>query len=380
MTEPTLRLVDISSLGFDPENPRLPDRLKSAPDAEIIEFMIEEANISELMLSIAENGYFWGEPLLVVPSGHNANFIVVEGNRRLTSLKLLASNDPAPSSVVTINAIRSQARFRPTTVPVLVFEARKDILAYLGYRHITGIKEWDALAKAKYLLQLRQTLNMDDASAHKALAKQIGSKSSTVAKMLAGLKLLDTAEVNGILKNIKLKKEDIPFSLLTTGIGWDSVASFVGLSSPGDVSQEGVNLDHLAEFFSWTFFKYDGVKTRLGESRNFSKLARIVASPPALAALRRGDSIVSADTLTSGPLDAVRTNIQAAINAISNAQSALKYRPELSPTDVDYAYELEAQATSLRGGITAQVENLEAEGRRSSISRKPSETATRDEE
>ncbi len=39
------------------------------------------------MLSIGQQGYFPGEPLLAVKS--NGNYIVVEGNRRLAAVKLL---------------------------------------------------------------------------------------------------------------------------------------------------------------------------------------------------------------------------------------------------------------------------------------------------
>jgi len=373
MNDPTIETIDVSALEFDPSNPRLPEALHNANDEDVMRFMMEEANIPELMMSIGQKGYFWGEPLLAVPSTLPGKYMVVEGNRRLTCLKLLQENIEPPMMGATVRTIRDQAKYKPNKVPTLIFERREDILSYLGYRHITGIKEWGALAKARYLRQLRESLdiqNLPNGEAHKILAKQIGSRSANVAKMLAGLSLLDRAESDGILSGLRLNREDIPFSLLTTGIGWESIASFIGLESPRDVDQAYVNTENLREFFSWTFFKQDGIKTRLGESRNFEKLARIVSSAPALAALRRGNSILVADTLTSGPLEALKANIQSAISSITNARSCLKFYPDIGEEDLSYASELEAEIIGLNASMQALLKRKENQRLRSELDAK----------
>jgi hypothetical protein len=51
--------------------------------------MLEDESIIELMLAIGQHDFFVGEALLVVKNGDG--FTVVEGNRRLTSLKLLSN-------------------------------------------------------------------------------------------------------------------------------------------------------------------------------------------------------------------------------------------------------------------------------------------------
>lgn len=353
--EPSLKFINVVDLVFDPENPRLPESLAGAADSEIIEFFIRQCNLPELMMSIAEKGFFSGEPILVVEQ-LGGKFLAVEGNRRLAAVKLISSTDPAPVQQKLIDQIREGANHRPATIPCLVFSARSDILLYLGYRHITGIKEWDSLAKARYLKQLRETFDADDhVAAHRALAKQIGSKAATVAKMLTGLKVLEYAGSEGILKELKLEQDDIPFSLLTTGIGWESLANFIGLEGPGDVTLADINKDRTSEFFSWVFFKVDGRKTKLGESRNFEKLARIVKIPEALEALRSGDSIVSADLLTEGPLQAIRSNIQIAINAIEHAQDSLRLVESLNESDQISGERLKRVANILSSSIAAVV-------------------------
>src|SRR5256886_5857908 len=51
-------------------------------------WMLDNANIIELMNSIGEQGFFVGEPLVVIPSKTiTGKYEVVEGNRRLTAVR-----------------------------------------------------------------------------------------------------------------------------------------------------------------------------------------------------------------------------------------------------------------------------------------------------
>ncbi|MEP0563375.1 MAG: hypothetical protein ABJC64_03180, partial [Paracoccaceae bacterium] len=231
-------------MNFDPKNPRLPERVDGADPAAVTDFFLLECNLVELMMSIAEQGYFHGEPLLVVPDPGTDTHTVVEGNRRLASLKLLIDEITPQSMEKAVAKILAEAKEKPAQVPCLIFDDREDVLKYLGYRHITGIKEWDALAKARYLAQLREkVVAADHAEAHRILAKEIGSKSNAVAKILTGYNLLNYAKDEGILKELKLEPEDVPFSLLTTAIGWTSIAEFIGLDGTGDVDLKTVKTD-----------------------------------------------------------------------------------------------------------------------------------------
>jgi hypothetical protein len=90
-----IKYIETSKLEFDPENPRfyrLNDRAGS--DTAVIEEMLDDESVQDLMLSIGEQGYFPGEPLLVVKKGKK--FVVVEGNRRLAAVKLLNGDLVAP--------------------------------------------------------------------------------------------------------------------------------------------------------------------------------------------------------------------------------------------------------------------------------------------
>lgn len=42
----------------------------------------------------------------------------------------------------------------PSVAPCIIYDNEADIIDYLGYRHITGVKDWGALEKARYLDRL----------------------------------------------------------------------------------------------------------------------------------------------------------------------------------------------------------------------------------
>lgn len=350
----TLETLPLSELHFDPENPRLPATLNRADDKAVLEYLLLEANLIELMLSIGEQGYFDGEPLLVVPRAEGDGYMVVEGNRRLGALKLLQPGTVPPVQPKQVREAQDTAKHHPDNVPTLVFPKRLEILGYLGYRHITGIKEWDHLAKARYLRQLRERHSqLSHVDAHRVLAKEIGSNSAQVAKLLTGLTLLDHARDIGLLNTLRLKEEDVPFSLLTTGIGYENISRFIGLANAADVEAKGLKEADFGEFFTWVFDRRHGAKTVLGESRNFDKLARVVASERAVATLRQGASLEEADLLTSGPLEAVRKFMRLAEDNIRNAQDSLSFAEGFDENDAAQADRIRKAAAALAGSITS---------------------------
>ena len=170
----------IEELEFDPLNPRLPKKLQSKSDAEVIEWMLLDASLLDLVASIGLSGFFPGEPLLAVENKKNGKYTVIEGNRRLASCKILNHPELANVKQKTVLGILAESHKKniPHTVPVFLFEKRSDILEYLGYRHVTGVKSWGSLPKAKYLHELL-VLDQSDISLIdkcKQLAKKIGSR------------------------------------------------------------------------------------------------------------------------------------------------------------------------------------------------------------
>ena len=86
--------IDTALLDFDPHNPRLlEDLVKKPTEAQVIKAMADMADLSELVESIASNGYIDIEPLIVQSAG--TRYVVLEGNRRLAAIRLLQNPDLA---------------------------------------------------------------------------------------------------------------------------------------------------------------------------------------------------------------------------------------------------------------------------------------------
>src|SRR4051812_36555816 len=87
---PIFDYIPLDRLRFDPENPRFPTSLDGHDRAAVLTFMIQDANLLELMASIAGQGFFPGEPLLVSANEEDpGTWLVIEGNRRLAACMLL---------------------------------------------------------------------------------------------------------------------------------------------------------------------------------------------------------------------------------------------------------------------------------------------------
>lgn len=134
-----IKFVDIDNLLLDLYNPRLPKSKQGKDNDVVIEFLLLEAATLELMESIGENDFFVGEMLLVIPNKEESGrYVVIEGNRRLTAVLLLNNPDLAKVKKTATKEIFNSAKFKPTTLPCLVFNNREEIQKYIGFVHITG--------------------------------------------------------------------------------------------------------------------------------------------------------------------------------------------------------------------------------------------------
>src|SRR5207249_11462003 len=130
-------------LFFDPENPRLMGQSDKEEQSGLLEILWTRMGVDEVALSIANNGYFPHERLLVVPKpGTEGGFYVVEGNRRLAAVKLLRHEELRDQVKATLPAISKDARDRLAVLPCLVYRGRSELWKYMGFRHINGVKEW----------------------------------------------------------------------------------------------------------------------------------------------------------------------------------------------------------------------------------------------
>jgi hypothetical protein len=241
--------IPLKNLMFDPQNPRLPPSVDSKNDESIIEYMLRDASILELMKSIAENGYFRSEPLLTVPA-NKGNYIVVEGNRRLAALKLLSNPSLATVRQKSLEEIVAAKSYSPIDIPCIMHDKRDEILDYLGYRHITGVKSWWPLEKARYLELLfkKHKSKASTEENYKILARMIGSRVEYVGRLLSSLALYELANDKAYF-NIEMKEKEIDFSLLYTAVGYKNIHEYIGLKNSGDSELAHVIIENFEFIF-----------------------------------------------------------------------------------------------------------------------------------
>lgn len=358
--EELIKFVPIENLKFDPDNPRLPDTVNGKVDLEIYSWMLENEALVELMVAIGEKDYFYGEPLLVVEAtSKNGSYIVVEGNRRLAAIQLLNNPDLAPIRANAVYDASSSTKHKPRNLPVVVFPNRNAILDYLGYRHITGIQRWDSLAKAKYLEQLAKRIKGEySQKKFQSLARAIGSRWDTVAKLLTGLELFKEIKRNDFfdIKNLRAGESEFDFALLTTALGYSGILEFLDLQGATDPTLTGLNKNHLKELTLWVFQEENG-NTKLGESRNLKKLNRVVVHPEALTLFRKGLSLDDADLLAGAPVEIFESSIKEARNKLRAGRDQIHRVEKFTDTNDTILEDIEKMARLMRAWIRDKLSN-----------------------
>ncbi len=304
-----VRLWPVESLRLDPENPRLAETLPNASQDELLREFYRSYDLHPLMLSMSQHGYFSEEPLIGVKCDCSKTqeeiVVVVEGNRRLASLQLLLNDEARAAagadkhSLPEITNDDVLAQLNP--VPVKLYQNRADIVPYLGVRHIRGVKDWDPLAKARYVRWL-----IDQGQEVGDIARSIGVQRGTVRRWLLTLYVLEQAN-----EASDTRWDDSPggfkFSWLYTSLGYVRVRDYLQLEDsnldtpqPNPVKPEYVNrlLDQMRDLYGPP--PGDSQQAKVKDSRELRKLAAIYDSPDAVDALRGGASLEDAYSRSAG--------------------------------------------------------------------------------
>ena len=344
-----IEYISLNKLIFDPQNPRLPKNIDSNNDEEIIKYMLRDASLLELMRSITEIDYSHSEPLLIVPNKKNDNYIVVEGNRRLAALKLLSEPTLATVRIKSVNDIVDTKKHTPSLIPCILHKKREDILDYLGYRHITGVKSWGSLEKARYVEQLLKKHKIQGTTEDKnrILANMIGSRADHVGRLLSTLKLYEFANDKAYFE-VETSEKDIDFSILYTAIGYKNIHEHIGLKKSGDFEIEKINIKNYEFIFKCLY----GPSKKITESRQLSDLNAVVGNETALNKFKNDElPLDEAVFYTDKPLETFKTFLEGAKKYLLNARTCMDSFIE-PPEDLDGIIirirELEKIARSIR--------------------------------
>jgi hypothetical protein len=316
-------LVAVGSLLLDPENPRLPDELDAGDQQELLRYFLSNYQPDEIAESMAENGYFSEEPLLVVPSGDA--FVVVEGNRRLAALKLL-------TSAADREALRTPTRWRDLAeaaqdkgldqVPVVRYAARDELLDYLGFRHVSGIVPWTPEAKARFVssLVLRHGYTFRDA------ARAIGSRSDAIRRQVLAYATLQQTKQAGF----DVRPAERLFGFFYRSLQSPGVRRHMHVPDPGDLT-EGMTSPvapgsepAVAEVISWLFGnEAEHQKPVIRESRQVDALGHVLLSTEATDILRETRDLDLALDVAGGDPERMKGSLLRARRAliVANGQA-----------------------------------------------------------
>ena len=188
----SVRDVAVESLKLDTKNPRLPERVRGSSQSEILQYLYNRAVLDELAQSYMDHGYFQNEPLIVVKDGEVGN-VVIEGNRRLATLKILHGAPEADGLAFTVEAPREKVE-RLKEVPCFFVSDREEVSAYIGFRHIGGIKTWEPEAKARHILsEVRQLVSKESQDPFRELGRRIGSNVQGVRNSYLAIRIFEYA-------------------------------------------------------------------------------------------------------------------------------------------------------------------------------------------
>lgn len=317
---PDFKDFAIAQLELDCENPRLPTRLMKAGEEEILRYLALRTNIEELITSIGENNFFPGEAIVVTKSeATDGLYTVLEGNRRLTALKLLQSPELAASISRGVLAAVEKAQNRPDHVPAYEVDRRENVLQYLGFRHISGVQRWGPLAKARYLKILYRQAEGDPDTRYRQIAGEIGSRRDTVRKNLDALAAYEVVTEKSFFDIPDLDEESFHFGVFYTALSNSKIADFTGAKNDPLQNPQNLVVEAIQEVTTWMFQKDEQKETKLGESRNIQKLAAVVSTPRALAMLRGGATLDDAHKETP---DLQNEFIRAIETATSHVEAA----------------------------------------------------------
>lgn len=281
MTETRL----VSELKLDPRNPRLPDEVFGSEDETIAE-LVANADLEELVQSIGNAGWLNFEPPIVERDSN----IVVEGNRRLAALRVLADEDLARKvGVVLPSPVHDDAR--PTEIEVNIVVDRRAARDFIGFKHVNGAQRWDSYAKARFATQW-----LDEGDDIADISRRLGDNHNTVGRLVNGIRILDQAESSHRFARSRMPKKRFYFSHLYTALHTLPAREFLGLDEPSDqvldaspVPKE--RLPQLQELMTWIYGQDDSPPVVKTQNPDLGRLVRVLASEKGLRQLRVTESL-----------------------------------------------------------------------------------------
>jgi len=304
-------ILSLDVLLLDPSNPRfgMRDESNNAESNEVqkrtLEHIVSTFEVDDILSSLAVNGYFQSEPL-VCQEYLDGKYIVKEGNRRLASCLILSGDKRAEKYENRAERFKNlrgmPEKSSVTEIPATIFPAgeNKEILSYLGVRHISSTMPWDSYAKATWVARVVKAHKLEVSE----IAEMIGDRHQTISRMLEGYYFVQQMVEEGKFdpKNSNRRGRgsmtDYPFSWVYEIIRRATVREFLGMAERKDASTKDLEnpvpkkyLEHGGLVLKSMFGEGRGQGSAIHDSRQLGDLADVFGDPKKIRLLEAGKSV-----------------------------------------------------------------------------------------
>lgn len=290
-----LKYATLEELCVDPLNPRLgrDNTGKDVSQAKVLELM-KDWTLDELAVSFLDSGGFWTQEALLVTKEKlygKERLVVIEGNRRVAALKYLydaLKGNPTSRKWKEIAHGAKPPEELFTKIPYILVDSRKEIESFLGFRHVTGIKEWKPAEKAEFIARLIDNRGLT----YEEVRRKIGSKTQTVRQNYISYRLL--LQIEDSFQHIPKENFEERFSVMYLSLREKGVQKYLQIDTMADpkkalkpVPQK--HLKALGNFALWLFGD-DRRFPLFTDSRQVTNFGRILESKEAIEYLDRTET------------------------------------------------------------------------------------------
>ncbi|MBL4882913.1 MAG: hypothetical protein JKY95_00065 [Planctomycetaceae bacterium] len=233
-----VKLIKITDLKLDPKNPRLGRAFVSTnPKQPAIQLKLEDASLDELIVSFLESTFWPQEALITTVDliGKKSVRHVIEGNRRLAALKILQQyregKELSSKWESLIDNVEKKQLDWLDQIPCITVESRADVKSYLGFRHVSGIKEWRPADKAEFIAGMIE----NDGLSYQTVMRRIGSKTHVVRSHYVAYKLLQQMEKQD--DKIDISRVENKFSVLSLALRSSGTRAFLHIDIDSNVEK-----------------------------------------------------------------------------------------------------------------------------------------------
>lgn len=289
MEELEAQKIFLDNIYLDPNNPRFwterHGRMISdekIPESNTQKLTKERMNspqyaVADLRNSILRNGFLGLDRVVVRPiQGYGEKYVVVEGNRRITALKILKEQILEES--IDEDGINEEQLYALSKsideIEVLVYKGSERDISWLlqGIRHISGIKDWEPAQRARLVAQqLEQVSGEAKKTNFTTVGQMFGLNAKQVGRLYRAYKALEQMRRDD---EYGAKAENSHFSLLEEAHKNLAVRNWLDWN---DAEYEFKNENNLKLFYSWILKDDENEnKERISNPRHIQALSTLI--------------------------------------------------------------------------------------------------------